>query len=306
MNTPKVSVIIPVYNTEAYVRETVESILYQSLQDLEIIVINDGSTDHSLEILNELAATDPRILLFSQANQGLSVTRNKGMSHAHGEFIYFMDSDDLLHPGALQTCYEKCIKENLDFVFFDAENIGAGHLPSIRDYTHSGAEKQEISEGIDWLNFQMDTYTYFSPVWLNFIRHSYLQQLDLMFYPGIIHEDQLFTSMLYLNARRVGYIPIPFFKRRLRENSIMTSKFSWKNILGYITVTGELLKYQATGSAKVRTTIDKYLRSMLNAVTWNAHVLSFKEKLHLLLLYNKKHCMKYIRLRNLLVLFFKA
>ena len=96
MCIPKVSVIIPVYNTEKYVRQAVESIRQQTLKDIEIIIVNDGSTDGSMTILEELAAQDERIKLFSQENQGLSVTRNVGLSHSTGEYVYFMDSDDLL------------------------------------------------------------------------------------------------------------------------------------------------------------------------------------------------------------------
>lgn len=92
----KVSVVIPVYNTEKYVREAVESIMNQTLRELEIIIINDGSTDNSLQVVEELAAADSRIQVYSQTNQGLSMARNAGITHAHGRYIYFMDSDDLL------------------------------------------------------------------------------------------------------------------------------------------------------------------------------------------------------------------
>ena len=106
MCIPKVSVIIPVYNTEKYVRQAVESILLQTLKDIEIIIVNDGSTDGSMTILEELAAQDERIKLFSQENQGLSVTRNVGLSHSTGEYVYFMDSDDLLTGDAVAKLYD--------------------------------------------------------------------------------------------------------------------------------------------------------------------------------------------------------
>src|SRR5574344_575286 len=108
MCIPKVSVIIPVYNTEKYVRQAVESIRRQTLKDIELIIVNDGSTDGSMTILEELAAQDERIKLFSQENQGLSVTRNIGLSHSTGEYVYFMDSDDLLVSDTLLKCYVKC------------------------------------------------------------------------------------------------------------------------------------------------------------------------------------------------------
>ena len=125
MNSFKVSVIIPVYNTELYIKQTVESIQKQTLYDIEIIIINDGSTDNSLSLLLELSKQDHRIKIFSQENQGLSISRNTGLEKASGEFVYFMDSDDLLEKDALEICYQKCIAEKLDFVFFDAESFYA-------------------------------------------------------------------------------------------------------------------------------------------------------------------------------------
>ena len=101
MNNPKVSVIIPVYNTEAYVEQTLRSIMGQTLRDIELIVVNDGSTDGSLSVLERIATGDDRIRLYTQPNKGLSQTRNAGIARARGEFIYFMDSDDLLEPDAL-------------------------------------------------------------------------------------------------------------------------------------------------------------------------------------------------------------
>ena len=101
----KVSVVIPVYNTEKYVREAVESIMNQTLRELEIIIINDGSTDNSLQVVEELAAADSRIQVYSQTNQGGSVARNAGIARAYGKYIYFMDSDDLLEKETIDLCY---------------------------------------------------------------------------------------------------------------------------------------------------------------------------------------------------------
>lgn len=102
MKPVKVSVIIPVYNTELYVRQTIQSILGQTLHDIEIITVDDGSTDNSLSILSELAEQDHRIKIFAHKNQGVSVARNIGLEQASGEFIYFMDSDDLLEKDTLE------------------------------------------------------------------------------------------------------------------------------------------------------------------------------------------------------------
>ena len=93
---PKVSVIIPIYNTALYLSEALDSICNQTLKEIEIILVNDGSTDNSLEIIREYSLRDNRITYFSQPNQGQGVARNLGLSHAVGKYIYFMDSDDIL------------------------------------------------------------------------------------------------------------------------------------------------------------------------------------------------------------------
>ena len=119
----KVSVIVPVYNVEQYLSDCLESICRQTLKGIEIIVVNDGSTDNSMRIIEDFAARDSRIQYHVQPNQGLSVARNQAMRYATGKYIYFMDSDDILDWTALQKCYLTCEEDNLDFVFFDAEPI---------------------------------------------------------------------------------------------------------------------------------------------------------------------------------------
>ena len=303
---PKVSVVIPFFNTEAYIEEAINSIQVQTLSELEIILVDDGSTDQSLAIVQRLAQQDKRIRVFSQSNQGVSAARNKGLELVNGEFIYFLDSDDSLEKNALALCYEKCVRDQLDFVFFDAESIHLQNNYPAQTYIHRANRENQISSGPDLLNQQLDTYTYRSPVWLNFIRADFLQQHHLSFFPGIIHEDELFTFFLYIYAKRVGYIAQIFSKRKLRHNSIMTQKFSWKNIRGYLTVTEELLKVSHTLPSEVQPTLHKYLRFMLNAVIWKAHTLSVQEKRKLFSHCVHRHYLKYITLKNLLVLFLKA
>ena len=103
----KVSVILPIYNVALQLEATFESLIHQSLSDIEIIAVNDGSTDHSEDIIRKYQQQDSRIMCYSQKNQGLSVTRNVALQYATGEYIYMMDSDDILSkPDALQICYD--------------------------------------------------------------------------------------------------------------------------------------------------------------------------------------------------------
>ena len=304
MCIPKVSVIIPVYNTEKYVRQAVESILLQTLKDIEIIIVNDGSTDGSMTILEELAAQDERIKLFSQENQGQSAARNFATEKAKGKYIYFMDSDDFLEKDALQLCFEKAESNNLDFVLFDAEILNPQDTTAI-DITYQRTQimdEESIYTGNELLNLFIRKYIFTPSPCLSFINTAFLRQQNLSFYPGIIHEDQLFTCKLYLNANKVMCIAKPFFKRRFRSDSTMTNRFAWKNMRGYLTVTAELLQY-ASKHPEYKKLIDLFLSQMLDASVWQAHVLPLKEKIKLLPRIAKHH--QYIRLRTWLVLMLK-
>lgn len=108
----KVSVIIPVYNVEPYLSACLDSVCHQTLRDIEIICINDGSTDRSLDILQCYAERDSRIQVYSQENRGPGEARNAGIYRAHGEYIQFVDSDDMLEPDALLYAYEKQKQKN--------------------------------------------------------------------------------------------------------------------------------------------------------------------------------------------------
>lgn len=306
---PKVSVIIPVYNTAAYVRQAIESICRQTLQELEIIVVNDGSTDESGTIVRELARQDGRIQVYEQENQGQSVARNVGMGYATGRYIYFMDSDDLLEADALELCYAKCEAEALDLMLFDAEIFNQKHTSPLIDstqYNRSQCIKEnQVYTGIEVMQAQLDNRCYTPSPCLNFILAAHLRKIGLRFHPGIIHEDQLFSAVLYLQVERVMYIRRPFFKRRLRDNSTMTSRFAWRNIEGYLTVAKELLRFCSNQSKEIRQTIDQMLSQMLDAAVWHAHVLPLSQRIKLLLIC-LTHYRRYIGKRTLGILILKG
>ena len=280
----KVSVIIPVYNTAAYVKEAVDSVRFQTLRDLEIIIVNDGSTDESLPILQQLAIEDNRIKIISQKNSGQSVARNNAVTIATGSYLYFMDSDDVIAPQTLQTCFLRCEENGLDFVFFDAEILNKDSrfvMPLM--YDRSGCIQETAPDsGIAMLQEQVRSNRYTPSPCLSLIRRTFFETMHFTFYPGIIHEDQLFSALLYLQAKRVMYISQPFFKRRFREASTMTQPYSWRNIKGYLTVTNELLTFKKQkASAEQKQAIDALLAQMLDAAVWNAHVLPIKQRIRL-------------------------
>lgn len=303
----KVSVIIPVYNTENYIKEAVNSIRQQTLRELQIIIIDDGSTDGCLSMVKEMAEEDSRIQIHSQTNQGQSVARNKGIALATGKYIYFMDSDDILKKDALEQCYQKSEAMHLDFVFFDADYICEGESRPLKinyDRCHVVDEKK-VYLGINIFDQQIKDKVYNAQPCLNFIRADFLAEHQLLFYPHIIHEDELFTSVLYIQAQRVMYISRKFYIRRFRSQSTMTTEFSWKNVEGYLTVTKEILLFAKTQSAEKRRVIDHFLKRTLDATIALAYNLPLGQRLRLfrtgLLKYKR-----YISMRSLCVLLLKA
>ncbi len=111
----KVSVIVPVYNAEKTIQVSIESILKQNIDDMEVIVINDGSTDATSEILKNYAH-NPLVRIYAQVNQGVSAARNTGLSYANGEYVFFLDSDDTLDETTLRTMYQYAVQNDVDLL----------------------------------------------------------------------------------------------------------------------------------------------------------------------------------------------
>ena len=305
ITNPKVSVIIPVYNTEAYVEEAIRSIMNQTLTDIEIIIINDGSTDNSLEVIQSLAKEDKRIIVLSQENRGLSEVRNCGVNNAKGEYIYFMDSDDLLVQEALEFCYIKCHQEKLDFTFFDAEifyDDSTKHLSF--DYNRTSFLEKKKYSGPEVLEQMIDKKIYRSSACLYLISHHFIKTHQLAFFPKIIHEDELYSFQLYISAQRVSFINQPFYKRRVRKDSITTNSFSLRNINGYFTVIDQLFLSKKKYDRNAIRVIDKLVNYIINPVIYNAHSLPLQQRMNVLARCVKKGYLFYIRTKNLAVLLF--
>ena len=116
MEKMQISVIIPVYNTEAHLNACLDGVLSQNIPNLEVICVDDGSTDRSLEVLREYAARDPRVVVLTQKNSFAGVARNHGLEVARGEYVAFLDSDDQFLPGALEGLYAQAKEHDLDVI----------------------------------------------------------------------------------------------------------------------------------------------------------------------------------------------
>lgn len=235
---PRVSIIIPVYNTGEYLRESLETIINQTLKDIEIICINDGSSDDSLSILSEYSKSDDRIILLSQENAGQSIARNQGIRIAQGKYIYFFDSDDILMEHALEQAYYRCERDHLDLLLFDGETIYENDAlnKSFSSYQTAYIRNNEYNDiylGTDLYVDMVRNRDYKVSPCLQFFRRDYILDKKIFFRENIIYEDNLFSLQALLYAERVAYTPQRLFIRRIRRNSTMTKKNTYKNFNGY-------------------------------------------------------------------------
>lgn len=303
---PKVSVIIPVYNTEAYLEEALDSICNQTLTELEIILVNDGSTDNSQAIIEEYARKDGRISCQCQPNQGQGVARNNGLQAANGTYIYFMDSDDILETDALRQCYEACEKNQLDFVTFDAKSFPEdSHLAGKFNYCRKGrVDEQKIWDGMELMKHELEHEVFFVTPWLCFARHSFLKEHFTGFPSNAVHEDNIFIVQIMLSARRAGYLPQAFFRRRIRPDSTMTTRFSMRDIEGYTTICTRIRGW-IQQHKEWEPCIRLYLTLTLESVIWLGHQLTWLEKIETFCRFRRLRLSAYVAFRYWMVFWFK-
>ena len=241
----KVSVIVPCYNVEEYLRDCLDSLLAQSHADFEVVCIDDGSNDSTGSILTEYASRDSRIVVHRQANAGLSAARNAGMELARGEYVIFVDSDDKLRPETLSELVDIAGREDIDHIAFLAEAFphdeesaktmaaqlaSFGRFYDIPDLPEFRCPQQ----GAELMVNLQEKAHFIMSVPLRMMRLSMLRENGLQFPVGIIHEDNIFTVNAMLAAKRAVSLPSRYYLRRVRAGSIMTSSGqTLKRLIGH-------------------------------------------------------------------------
>ncbi len=214
----KISIVVPVYNVFEYLNRCVRSLLEQTYSNLEIILIDDGSTDGSGGLCDELASSDPRIKVIHQKNAGLSGARNTGLDNASGEYIFFCDSDDFLSKDALYYMHEKLCRDNADIVA-----CGFSHVWD--DYFETGREEIFTSNspgtwsGNEASVQMMRRNNVCTVAWNKVYKRELFD--GIRFPVGVLHEDEATTYKLLYKAKVVSYTPIPFYKYYQRSGGIM-------------------------------------------------------------------------------------
>lgn len=242
-NSGLISVIIPVYNVENYLRECIDSVLSQTYEIFEIILVDDGSTDGSGRICDEYAEKYNKVTVIHKENGGLSDARNKGLSLANGEYVYFLDSDDYIVPQSFEELVSVIKADNSDFVFFDAKSFEDSDRGYNIAQRYIRKSNYETAKGEDVLCKLLNKKEFHSAVPLCFIKKDILIKEKLSFISGIFYEDTIFTYELFMVASTVSYCTKALYHRRYRKASITTSKKNYKYFDSICKVYEEVLAF---------------------------------------------------------------
>lgn len=217
----KVSVVVAVYNVEDYLDECLNSLINQTLTDIEIICINDGSSDNSLEILERYARKDSRIRVYSQENQGHAVATNVGMTHATGDYLYLMDSDDMIKENTLKMAYDKAIETDVDFVIFKAINYDNDEEKYFETLSYSMEEVQNKvkDEIFNYDDIKDLIFTLSVTPWSKLYKRSLITDNNIVFPEGLIFDDNIFFWEVFFNSERISFLNEFLFIRRFYSSS---------------------------------------------------------------------------------------
>lgn len=272
----KISLIIPIYNVEQYIYECLDSVVNQSLKEIEIICVNDGSEDASLTILEEFSKKDSRIKIITQKNQGLSAARNTGMMNIQGGYIYFLDSDDFFeNKYVLEQLYSEAIKYDLDFIEGDFNF----YFNNNKQTKSKGVDLNNVISGKELHKISVQNKLFGSVVWNKLFKTKFLLKNNLTFINGIIYEDIDFTYRCYNSAEKVKHLNLITVNYRQRENSI-TSDLKIHKINDYFVILNSIREFNFRKGIDNRFS-NYILGSLILEILYKSNYLSEKEKVNI-------------------------
>ena len=248
MESVKVTVIIPVYEVEAWLTDCLDSVLGQTLQDIQVICIDDASPDGCGAILDAYAARDSRLeVIHLDRNMRQGYGRNLGLERARGEYIYLLDSDDMIRPGALEELAAAADADRLDGIFFDCslhyddESLRMREADCIPE--HAAGIGEEVTSGEELYRRFYAAGDWNVYVWRQFWRREFLREHGLHFPVQTEHEDEVFSAEAVMLARRVRYLRRQYPVHRYRPGSVMTRAKNARDFHGYFCVFRELARF---------------------------------------------------------------
>jgi glycosyltransferase involved in cell wall biosynthesis len=223
-SSPKISVIIPVYNVERYLQRCLDSVINQTFKDIEILCVNDGSTDNSLTILNEYAQKDTRIKILNKVNGGLSSARNYGLDNAAGEYCYFLDSDDWIEVGTIQILHNIMLDNDVDCVVHNAQNIPESQTEEkIAIGCQAWFDSRSKVDGIYEIPLNINKEIA-CVAWNKLYKMDIINKFHCRFPEGLINEDEAFIWIYMIHCNTYYYVDKKFYNYLRRSSSIMGQK----------------------------------------------------------------------------------
>lgn len=239
-----VSIIVPVYNVKKYIERCVNSLINQTFTNIEIILVDDGSTDGSELICDKYAEKDSRIRVVHKTNGGLSDARNTGMNLALGRYILFVDSDDYIDKNAIQKLLTVANKYNAEIV--EAKAIAKSEEGELDSFASINIEENKIYDGVEYALARIKNHCFYAAAPFKLYNLNFLKKHELKFKYGRLHEDELWNPQVILRAKKIVFIDYPFYYYDIsRENSIMSS-ITIKNIESVFENCYELVDFYKT------------------------------------------------------------
>lgn len=281
MEKPLVSVIIPVYNVEQYLRQCLDSVVNQTLKDIEIICVNDSSTDNSLAILNEYAARDSRIKVITQPNGGAGAARNNGLSASTGKYLSFLDSDDFFEPDMLELAYEKAEEDKADFVVFQSDQyytdddkfvqvawtLREKEIPPYTPFSHRQMTDNIFKVFVGW-------------AWDKLYNREFVERNHLLFQEQRTSNDMLFVFSAVAIAKRITVVKkiLAHQRRDAKDSLSKTRENSWYCFYDALLALRERLKSEGL----YRELEKDYINYALHFSLWNINTLAEPTKTKLI------------------------
>lgn len=220
MKKYKISVIVPVYNVEKYIEKCLNSLVNQTLEEIEIIVVNDGSPDNSEKIINKFLKKYPsKIKYFVKENGGQGSARNFGLTKANGEYIGYVDSDDYVEIDMYEKMYKKAKEKNSDIVICGSYNVNE----------ITGERIEEIDK-IYFEDYKINAFFGRKAVWNKIYKKEIIEKNNLTFRSKVWYEDLDFTLNTIINAKKIDYVNEPFYDYLIREGSTMNNSNVDRNL----------------------------------------------------------------------------
>ncbi len=270
---PLVSVVIPVYNVEKYLNQCLDSVISQTLTDIEIICVNDSSTDGSLNILEEYAKRDERIKVVTQPNGGAGAARNRGLSMASGKYLSFLDSDDFFEPDMLELAYKKAEKDKADFVVFNSNQyytdkgkfvevswtLREKEIPPYTPFNHRQMTDNIFKVFVGW-------------AWDKLYNKEFVEKNHLLFQEQRTSNDMLFVFSAVALAQRISIVNkvLAHQRRDAKDSLSKTRENSWYCFYDALSALRERLKAEGLYKEMEK----DYINYALHFSLWNINTLA--------------------------------